>query len=79
MLVAAVLVAVVGAQHSKPVPDNSRIERNKFKQRDVSGEGNAGATMQAACRYRVSVSRLWTIRALLISSALPRPLCAEQE
>jgi Ca2+-binding EF-hand superfamily protein len=35
---AAIVLAVgVGAQHSKPVPDNSHIARNKFKQRDVSG------------------------------------------
>jgi hypothetical protein len=31
------LAASVGAQHSKPVPDNTHIGRNKFKQRDVSG------------------------------------------
>ena len=39
VMAVAVLFLCTGleAQHSKPIPDNSHIERNKFKQRDVTG------------------------------------------
>ncbi len=51
------LTASVGAQHSKPVPDNTHLGRNKFKQRDVSGAPPDASLIMCATPRLAAVAR----------------------